>query len=106
MKACLLVLTLIASLSAQAMEVGRIKNNAGGAIVLRDNKCPDNGGNYAYGYSADSSETIQGCYFLEDGAIFVVWSHDKKLRRYDIDALQLSEEFAKKMKNQKPAKTY
>lgn len=103
MKACLLVLTLVASL-ANAGDIGRIKNNAGGAIVFTPEKCANDNGLVAYGYSGKNGDTVFGCFFADNSAIFVKWSEDGSIKRYPFDSITWSPEFLETLK--KNRKTY
>lgn len=102
MKRLMLVLTLIASV-ATADEVGRIKNDAGGAIVLTTQKCAKDQGHAAYGYSATSNDTLWGCHYYYDGAIWINWG-GVSLKRYTLDSITWSEAMLKELK--KDRKTY
>lgn len=97
MKYAMLVLTLVASV-VNAGELGRIRNNAGGEIVLTTTECKDKSGFLAYGFSASSSDTIMGCHFLMDDAIWVKWNHDANPKRYPLEAVNFSEEILSKIK--------
>jgi hypothetical protein len=103
MKACLLVLTLVASL-ANAGEIGRLSNNAGGAIILTTEKCSQGSGWVSYGYAGTSNDTIWGCHFVADNALWIRWNYDNSLKRYSFNDVTWSPEFLELLK--KNRKTY
>ncbi len=105
MKKLLLALTIAASFAAQAGEVGRIKNEAGGHIVLMDFKCASGGGWYAIGYGFKNL-TIEGCHFAMDDSIMIRWNHDKTLTRYSFDEVQWSEQILEQVRQDRSIKTY
>lgn len=78
MKKLLIALMLVAGV-AQAETVATLPNQAGGKIVLTNEVCkdPSTGEVYSslrrcYNYGA-SGNTSEGCYFVEDESVVVVW---------------------------------
>jgi len=96
MKYAMLVLALVASV-VNAADIGRIKNEAGGEIVLTAEKCAD-GSHVAYGYGSKSNSTIWGCHFPMDGAIWIKWKHQDTPNRYSFENIQWSKEFLETVK--------
>ena len=92
----LLLLALTIATSVQATEVGRVSNEAGGAIVFTSADCKE-GGKVTYGYAAGNSNTIWGCATPMDGALFVKWAHGP-INRYPYGSVEWSEEFKREFK--------
>lgn len=97
MKKLLLALTIAAGIANAGDEIGRVANNAGGAIVFTKEQCRDSEGIITYGYSGTSSDTVWGCATPMGGAMFVRWQSGK-ITRYPYGGISWSEEFARELK--------
>jgi hypothetical protein len=72
------------SCSAYADSIAYIVNKANGRIVITDQPCSDpSKGKIAY--TGGDSETVFGCWFVDDLNVHIVWKDDNKLRSYPIE---------------------
>ena len=98
MKKLVFAISAMLAITANAAEVGRIRNNAGGQIVLTSEKCPNHPGFYAYGFGVQTSQIIEGCHFGTDDGIMIRWTFNNSLSRYSYDSIDWSEEFKREVR--------
>jgi hypothetical protein len=101
----LLAVLLFVPILAQAEAIATMPNEGGGKIVLTDDTCKHEGATYsalnrAYSYST-SGHGNEGCYFVEDETVVVIWvtSSGAKRMRYPAENFTLT-------KKRKPAVRY
>lgn len=73
-----LILFLMFATSAKAGAIASMPNEGGGKIVLTDETCKHDGKTYkelnrAYNYTT-AGYSSEGCYFIEDETVVVVWA--------------------------------
>lgn len=88
MKKLLIVLALLPTL-AFAEVIASMPNQAGGKIVLTNEECRNKGKVYealrkSYFYTPEGI-TGDGCWYLDDETIVVVWADTKTIRRYPVE---------------------
>ena len=69
--------------SASAESIAYLANKGGGRIVITDEACSNQKGKIAY--TTGNTDTILGCWFLDDLYVHIVWSDDGKLRSYPLE---------------------
>jgi hypothetical protein len=103
MKTTLALLLLCLSAHASAEMIAWLGNQAGGRIVITDEVCvdPDTKKRYdalkrAYNYSS-AGGTSEGCYFLEDESIVIVWvnSGGRSKSRYPLENFTFNNNYRK-----------
>ena len=103
MKKTLALLLLCLSAHASAEMIAWLGNQAGGRIVITDEVCvdPDTKKRYdalkrAYNYSS-AGGTSEGCYFLEDESIVIVWvnSGGRSKSRYPLENFTFNNNYRK-----------
>lgn len=102
MKKMLVLLLLCLSVHASADTFATLDNNAGGKIVLTDEICKHNGNvfdklNRAYNYS-EAGYTGEGCWFIEDETVVVIWVDTNKKMRYPLNNFTLAKKYKGKSK--------
>lgn len=95
-----LVLCLSVLTNAKADTFATQPNNAGGKIVLTDEVCSHNGKTYdklnrAYNYTT-AGYTGEGCWFMEDETIVVMWTDSNQKMRYPAANFTLSPKYKNK----------
>lgn len=80
----LMVLLLFTS-NAKAEAIATMPNEGGGKIVLTDEVCKNGGKTYsalsrAYNYTT-SGHSSEGCFFIEDETVVVIWDTSAGVRR-------------------------
>lgn len=80
---CLLFVPMLAQ--AEAIAIASMPNEGGGKIVLTDEVCKHNGKTYpelsrAYNYTT-SGHSSEGCFFIEDETVVVIWDTAAGVRR-------------------------
>lgn len=88
MKKLLVILALLPTL-AFAEVIASMPNQAGGKIVLTNEECRNKGKVYeslrkSYFYTPEGI-TGDGCWYLDDETIVVVWADTKTIRRYPVE---------------------
>lgn len=78
MKGLFLALVFLVT-TASAETVAFMKNNAGGVIVLTDQKCEKK--MYVTYANANNGQTMFGCWFADENFIFIRWS-DGEVKTY------------------------
>jgi len=80
----ILALAMVAVMSsASAESIAYLANKGGGRIVITDEACSNQKGKIAY--TTGDSNTILGCWFIDDLYVHIVWSDDGKLRSYPLE---------------------
>ena len=74
---------MLAVSSALAESIAYIANKGGGRIVITDEACSNQKGKIAY--TTGNTDTILGCWFIDDLYVHIVWSDDGKLRSYPLE---------------------
>lgn len=106
MKKIVALLLLSLSVHANAEMLAWLGNQAGGRIVLTDEVCvdPETKKRYealkrAYNYSS-SGGTSEGCYFVEDDSVLVVWvlSNGRDKSRYPLENFTFNKNYKKNSK--------
>ena len=104
MKKMVASLLLLLSVHANAEMVAWLGNQAGGKIVLTDEKCIDpvtkeryDSLNRAYNYGS-SGNTSEGCWIIEDDSIIVIWvnSNGRSKSRYPLENFTMNPNYSKK----------
>jgi hypothetical protein len=104
MKKLLLALGVTLALNANAEMLATLPNKAGGKIVLTDEICVDpvtkeryDALKRAYNYSAEGG-TSEGCYFVEDESVVVVWvnSQSRDRSRYPLENFTFNKNYSKR----------
>ena len=89
---------------ANAEMLATLPNKAGGKIVLTDEICVDpvtkeryDALKRAYNYSAEGG-TSEGCYFVEDESVVVVWvnSQSRDRSRYPLENFTFNKNYSKR----------
>lgn len=81
----LFILCSLLSFQVNAKAVGELPNKSGGKIVFTDDSCkyyPKAMRMYTYAPSGGSND---GCWFIEDNMVVVVYEDDKKTYRYPLN---------------------
>lgn len=81
----LVILAFFIPAMAQAGAIATMPNEGGGKIVLTDETCKHDGKTYdtlsrAYSYST-SGHGSEGCFFIEDETVVVVWATSSGAKR-------------------------
>jgi len=81
----LLAALLFVPMLAQAEAIATMPNEGGGKIVLTDEVCKNGGKTYsalsrAYNYTT-SGHSSEGCFFIEDETVVVIWDTAAGVRR-------------------------
>ena len=85
-----IIALLTCAAAAQAADIAYSRNNAGGRIVLTNEPCENLSGglsdqavqNSRRAYSTGTSGvTLEGCYFLGDHSVHVLWQYPSVARR-------------------------
>jgi hypothetical protein len=81
----LLATLLFVPMLAQADAIATMPNEGGGKIVLTDEVCKNGGKTYsalsrAYNYTT-SGHGSEGCFFIEDETVVVIWDTAAGVRR-------------------------
>ncbi len=103
MKKMLALLLLCLSAHVSADTFATQPNNAGGKIVLTDELCKDTNGkiyeklNRAYNYGS-TGYTSEGCWYIEDETIVVVWLETNSRMRYPVANFTLNPKWKNKSK--------
>jgi hypothetical protein len=80
----ILALAMMAVMSsASAESIAYLANKGGGRIVITDEACSNQKGKIAY--TTGDSNTILGCWFIDDLYVHIVWADDGKLRSYPLE---------------------
>jgi len=80
----ILALAMVAVMSsASAESIAYLANKGGGRIVITDEACSNQKGKIAY--TTGDSNTILGCWFIDDLYVHIVWADDGKLRSYPLE---------------------
>ena len=80
----ILALAMVAVMSAASAEsIAYLANKGGGRIVITDEACSNQKGKIAY--TTGDSNTILGCWFIDDLYVHIVWADDGKLRSYPLE---------------------
>ena len=96
--------SLVTISSVQAEMLATLPNKAGGKIVLTDEMCVDpvtkeryDALKRAYNYSSEGG-TSEGCYFVEDESVVVVWvlSKSREKSRYPIENFTFNKNYSKR----------
>lgn len=94
------LVSLLLCLSAHAVNAdtfATLPNQAGGKIVITDERCFMYGKHYekfnrAYNYGS-SGNTSEGCWTFEGETVLVVWENDDKVRRYPAENFTLAPKY-------------
>ncbi len=81
----ILALALVAAVSSVSAEsIAYLTNKGGGRIVITDEACsnPQKG---KIAYTTGNTDTILGCWFIDDLYVHIVWADDGKLRSYPLE---------------------
>jgi hypothetical protein len=80
----ILALAMVAVMSAASAEsIAYLANKGGGRIVITDEACTNQKGKIAY--TTGDSNTILGCWFIDDLYVHIVWADDGKMRSYPLE---------------------
>ena len=80
----ILALAMVAVMSAASAEsIAYLANKGGGRIVITDEVCSNQKGKIAY--TTGDSNTILGCWFIDDLYVHIVWADDGKMRSYPLE---------------------
>ena len=80
----ILALAMVAVMSsASAESIAYLANKGGGRIVITDEACSNQKGKIAY--TTGDSNTILGCWFIDDLYVHIVWADDGKMRSYPLE---------------------
>lgn len=103
MKKMLVLLLLCLSAHVSAEVFATQSNTAGGKIVLTDELCKHNGKTYDKLNKSYTSLTAgyntEGCWFVEDETIVIIWLDKGERMRYPIENFTINKNYKSKSKS-------